>query len=238
MSKLLGAFYTPDALINFMINLLPKYKEGAVVNVLEPSCGDGRFISSLLSHYTSLQLNITGVEIDENVFINVKNRFPSDSVLIHNEDCLFFENNEKYDLIIGNPPYISKKLITESQVNKLREHLLSQGISSVADKNIWTGFISKATSSLNDYGVLAFVLPLEILQVKFSIEIQDFLSKSFECVDIYTFDHLFFDTTAGQDTVILLAYKKTIEKAFIFKMLSGKMKLTLVFFQCEKLQMI
>ena len=63
---------------------------------------------------------------------------------------------------------------------------------------------------------MAFILPFELLQVKFTESIQEFLESRFERIDIYTFQSLVFDT-AGQDTILLVAHKKHIEEGlFIY----------------------
>jgi adenine-specific DNA-methyltransferase len=56
--------------------------------------------------------------------------------------------------------------------------------------------------------VLAFVLPLELLQVKFSEEIRDLLKSSFERLEVFMFDELQFQECKGQDTVLLIGYKR------------------------------
>lgn len=43
-----GSYYTPYELVEFMVSYLKKEQQD-FANVLEPSVGDGRFISALLS---------------------------------------------------------------------------------------------------------------------------------------------------------------------------------------------
>ena len=47
-NKETGSYYTPYELIEFMVRYL-KEKKQDLSNVLEPSAGDGRFLSALLS---------------------------------------------------------------------------------------------------------------------------------------------------------------------------------------------
>ena len=62
-NKTLGQFFTPVNIINFMIKLIKKGK-----NILEPSCGPGYFINELEKNGFK---NITGIEIDKNIYNNV-----------------------------------------------------------------------------------------------------------------------------------------------------------------------
>ncbi len=110
-------------------------------------------------------------------------------------------------MIIGNPPYISKSRLEREQITQLRNILTEFDIPHSADKNIWTSFILKCERALSIDGVMTFVLPFDLLQVKFSESIQNFLERNFERIDIYTFQSLVF-RAAGQDTVLLVAHKR------------------------------
>ena len=54
---------------------------------------------------------------------------------------------------------------------------LEQNLSNKRINNIWTAFLVSAISKLEDDGILAFVLPLELLQVKFTSEIRELLKQ-------------------------------------------------------------
>ena len=76
-------------------------------------------------------------------------------------------------------------------------------------------FLIACTKLLNSNGILAFVLPAELLQVKFTAEIRKFLIKQFERIEIFTFSQLLFETQ-GQDTVLFIGYKKADEKGVFY----------------------
>jgi len=93
--------------------------------------------------------------------------------------------------------------------------LVNDELSLTVNKNIWPAFIFNCEKSLSPSGVMVYVLPFELLQVKFAETVQEFLLSKFERVEIYTFDHLVFDA-AGQDTVVLMAFKKHESKGLFF----------------------
>ena len=77
--------------------------------ILEPSGGDGRIVDELLqSGYKNIDIVEYIKEKTNDLNLKFKNY---DFVNIYNEDFLEFSlsTNKKYDLIIGNPPYINKK---------------------------------------------------------------------------------------------------------------------------------
>jgi adenine-specific DNA-methyltransferase len=122
---------------------------------------------------------------------------------------------KKYDAIVGNPPYIRKSILKDAQIDACKQIHFRANLSETSVKNIWTAFLIKSNTFLNENGILAFVLPSELLQVKFAEEIREFLKSEFHRIEIFTFSDLMFDCK-GQDTVVLFAYKKAKEKGEFF----------------------
>lgn len=243
MSKEFGVFYTPQFLIDFIIDKIsPEISKGKNINVLEPSAGDGRFIDSLMKKYPQPTINSFLVEINKEStksltekFINQKN------IKVINYDFLYYENERNFDIIIGNPPYISKKHLEKEQIEKCREILSAASIPTLADRNIWTSFIIRCSKMLNNDGVMALVLPFDLLQVKFGSYIQSYLVSHFSRIEIYTSNKLAFDK-AEQDTIILFAYKNAEDKGLFINDLtfneSNKNKANLIYHskeECRKL---
>ncbi|HBU3437221.1 TPA: N-6 DNA methylase [Klebsiella pneumoniae] len=213
MSKEFGVFYTPKFLIDFIINKLPiKNIKKQSVNVLEPSAGDGRFIDHLLRKNPRIVVDASLVEINKESASFLEDKFINqEKIRVINSDFLYYESTKKFDVIVGNPPYISKKHLTRNQIERCREILSAASIPSLADKNIWTSFIVRCTSMLEDNGVMALVLPFDLLQVKFGSYIQSYLTSNFSRIEIYTSNKLAFDM-AEQDTIILIAFKNSKRK--------------------------
>lgn len=213
MSKEFGVFYTPQFLIDFIIDKIStKFVREKSISVLEPSAGDGRFIDSLMKKRSQSSINASLVEINKESAEYLNERFiTKKNIKIINSDFLYYENEHKFDIIIGNPPYISKKHLAKEQIEKCREILTTASIPTLADKNIWTSFIIRCTKMLENNGVMALVLPFDLLQVKFGSYIQSYLTSNFSRIEIYTSNKLAFDK-AEQDTIILFAYKKSKDK--------------------------
>ena len=102
--KELGSFYTPQNLADWVVGRIISQK--TVRSVLEPSCGDGVFLVSLYKLLSTLP-QTTVVDIDKDAISKVRKRFSKSNII--DSDFLFLDIERKFDLIIGNPPYISKK---------------------------------------------------------------------------------------------------------------------------------
>jgi len=94
--KNLGQVYTPEKIVDYMLSL--RQNSG---NVLEPSSGTGVFSSKLD--------NCISIEIDKEYAIN--------GAL--NMDFFDYSIDNKFDTIIGNPPYVDFKSILDSSDNEL-----------------------------------------------------------------------------------------------------------------------
>ncbi len=224
-----GSYYTPNYLASFISKRVLSYFDNRHrISVLEPSVGDGSFIEEL--NKSSISINITGVDINENELKRAKSKWQGKHSRFINEDFLEYNTKKKFSLIIGNPPYVKKSLLKKKQIEISRQIHFSEGLSDVSVKNIWTSFLIKSNKLLTTSGVLAFVLPSELLQVKYTEEIREYLKNEFKRIEIFTFDDLMFECK-GQDTIVLIAYKKHIEGGEFFTNINNIEKLENNIFQ-------
>lgn len=216
-----GSYYTPKVLADFLSNhIVQKYIKGTEISILEPSCGDGEFVSSF---FKSLDLNaVENVSID--LFDINKKELDKARILIplskkinkgvYHGDYLkyYLENNQKYSLIIGNPPYIKRSNLKKLQVKSCDEvHEIFKNsneiiISDGKINNIWIAFVEAAIMSLNKNGILCFVVPSEILQVKYAKELRALIIDEFDRVEVFAFNELIFDGIQ-QDVIALIGVK-------------------------------
>ncbi|AJI53957.1 HsdM family class I SAM-dependent methyltransferase [Francisella philomiragia] len=206
-----GSFFTPREIATWIVGKLLKGIETS--NILEPSCGEGVFIDVLLEQPEAFY-SIDAVEIDAEVFNKSLMKY-TNKVNVFCEDFLFIDFKKKYDFILGNPPYVVKKRLSEIQIAKCKEIHMEHNLNLASISNVWTAFLLKSISLLKEDGVLAFVLPTELLQVNYSEEIRNLLLKEFDLLEVVSFKKLAFESIE-QDTVILFAYKESKKKKGLF----------------------
>ncbi|MFZ4400918.1 MAG: Eco57I restriction-modification methylase domain-containing protein [Bacteroidales bacterium] len=219
--KLTGSYYTPKIIADFLVDYLSNKIEGTNLSILEPSSGDGIFIKAIFNHteLSSKIRKVIAVERDKEELEKVKSITKSSLLKTINSDFLDFQNNNtrKFNLVIGNPPYIKKKLLELNQVVLCEEiHKSYPALSKNKIKNIWTSFLIRSIKFVSEDGILAFVLPSELLQVKFAEELRTLILNEFERVEIFTFNELLFKDCKGQDTLLLIGERKSKNKGVFY----------------------
>lgn len=186
--KLTGSFYTPEELIKYMV----KYALNKlhINRVLEPSVGDGRFIN-YLSKYN---FQIDAVEIDNEKIIALQGKYNNQVTLICDDYINYsMSSQNQYDLIIGNPPYISKKSMNDEK-RKLSIAVTEDfELPAALFQNLWVSFILGSVKMLNPNGAIFFVLPFEFLQVQYAEKLRVFLETKFNTIEIVTFEEKVFE---------------------------------------------
>lgn len=222
-----GSYYTPQIISDFMVrNILSGFEGQKTLQILEPSSGEGAFINSLVSYYMRNRNNspiVDAIDINNEALKHCQKELgkiggqcPINLNLYH-KDFLdhALTSNKRYDIVIGNPPYISRIHIPEDQKEKALLIHSSLKLQTKSIQNMWTAFVLGASNLLKDTGVLALVLPTEILQVKYAEEIRTFLIKSFARIEIVTAKKLLFKSIE-QDVIILIAYKDADKLGLFF----------------------
>ena len=212
--KLRGAYYTPMQLSNAMVSLFASEK---ISNALEPSSGDGVFIDSLAQQGLLTQIeNITAIEIVSDEAQKISERYASAvNVSVLNEDFFdFYERcytTDRYDLILGNPPYIRYQYLTEKQREIQSKILTEHGMKSNKLINAWVCFVVASIQMLSENGKIAMVLPAEILQVAYAEDLRLFLSNQLSRITLITFEKLVFPEIE-QEVVVFIGEKGGEEK--------------------------
>lgn len=213
--KLRGAYYTPLPLAEKIAEYFKD--DNSLKTVLEPSCGDGVFFDALINQkiIASLQ-NLTGIEIEKDETEKLAAKLSAyTNIQIQNADFFdFYKKNsdkERYDLILGNPPYIRYQYLSESQRREMSEILTSHKMKSNKLINTWVAFVVACVHLLSENGKIAFVIPAEILQVAYAEDLRIYLSKNLSNITLLTFRDLVFPDIE-QEIVVLIGEKTSEQK--------------------------
>lgn len=195
-----GVFYTPKPLAELLLkHVVPQLNK--VDSLLEPSVGAGVFIEAALNILKKVK--ITAIDIDLEPVSRLKKQ-TSHSFICNDflkED--FFE--DKFDLVIGNPPYIAWKNIGEEARAYARVLLSSSGLK-MTTLNMWGLFLVRAEQLVTDKGALAFVLPSDIRETIGGNNLLKYLLEKFDRIELVDIPKHFF-SEVEQDTILFCAYR-------------------------------
>lgn len=150
----LGQVFTPEAVVERMLAL--RQRRG---RSLDPAAGDGAF---------SLRLpGCEAIEIDPTVAP------PGARVM----DFFALPLDEKYDTIIGNPPYVRFQDIPHQTLARLDGEMFDRR------SNLYLHFIEKAVRHLRRGGELIFIVPREFAKLTAARRLNAFLYEEGDITD-------------------------------------------------------
>ena len=153
----LGQVFTPPFIVDEMIGLIKNSG-----SILEPSCGDGAFLKYLPERTLGIELDTRLVNNNFNINKNYN---------IINADFFSYSVENKFETIIGNPPYVRYQDISEKTKNYLRN------FEQIFDKrtNLYLFFIYKSILHLSDNGELIFITPRDFLKSTSAMKLNEFI---------------------------------------------------------------
>jgi adenine-specific DNA-methyltransferase len=172
--NVLGQYFTPSHIANLMVGMIDSNLEA---KVLEPSAGEGIFLNKL--HEYGFK-DCIGIEIDKALVSH--NHFP-----IINKSFLAWDTADKFDVIIGNPPYIRWKDLEQALKDELKAlPAWNVYFNSLSDYLI--SFIHRSIELLNDNGELIFVTPSFWLHTQHSFKLRNWILENGYISDLVTFN--------------------------------------------------
>jgi adenine-specific DNA methylase len=207
--KLRGGFYTDTDLAEFLTRWMAVMQPQ---RILEPSCGDGVFLSALQKCAATRLKSVVACEINPEEAAKAKNRIKTGCAEIHVGDFLrwyLFKAGqiEAFDGVVGNPPFIRYQYLPEEQ-QFLAEKIFERfGLPFTKHTNAWVTFVIASLALLRPGGRLAMVVPSEIFHIPHAQSLRRFLAEQCSRILILDPDEIWFGNTL-QGTVLLMAEKK------------------------------
>lgn len=211
--KLAGRYYTPYALAQFIVEW-GTAGEMEISKILEPSCGDGVFLDALAT--TDRRFSCTAIEIFEEEAIKAADRLSLDdrfNIVVSDFYNQYIDEitDNKYQLILGNPPYIRYQYLTEEQREIQTQILEMSNLRSNKLINAWVAFVVANISLLDENSKIGLVIPAELLQVKYAEQLRSYLMSELTEMTIITFEELIFKGV-DQEVVVLLGRKRAVHE--------------------------
>jgi len=213
--KLRGGYYTPKIIRNFLVNWAV---DSTTKSILEPSCGDGGFFKTVFEGEYKKIKEVVGIELNSEEAKKAEkivSKFGKNSTIVNDDFFKYYVTTlekKKFDVILGNPPFIRYQYFDEEQQNAAQQAMLSAGIKIDKLTNIWAPFLIASVTCLNEGGRLAMVIPGEIMHVNYSSKIRLFLSELQAKITLITFNQLVFPDVQQEVILLLIDKQKKPEK--------------------------
>lgn len=178
-------------------------------SIFEPSCGDGVFLDAL-KNGNFIYKSMLGLELDEAEAKKADAIKPDKAEVINEDFYSFYSRDKKFDVVVGNPPYIRYQFFMEHQKDAAALIFKEAGLKYSKLTNAWVSFVVGSSLMLNDNGKMAFVLPAEILQVSYAKQLREFLAHFYNKINIVSFEKLVFPNIQ-QEVVLLLCEKDSTD---------------------------
>jgi adenine-specific DNA-methyltransferase len=173
----LGFVPTPAEIVQLMTRLAEPPPHTAC-RVLEPACGDARFLTAF-QHAYSDEHCFLGVEINSDTVAAVQPNLPA-AIRILQADFLQWSPAERFDIIMGNPPYGIIGDASHYPIHLLNERKAEYKKRTTTWKgkyNIYGAFIEKAVRLLKPQGKLVLIVPTTWLILDDFVLLRQFLAK-------------------------------------------------------------
>lgn len=198
------AYYTKsDPILNYMTRMLNFEPHD---NILEPCGGDGVFIDKILEHNPDAHVNV--FELNPSAVVGLKKKYSNRPGISVKEtdtllDTTIVSCSQKYDKIIGNPPYGARN-------DEKKKGLLNKLYSDLYTKESYTLFLYACTRCLKENGELCFIIPDTFLSLHRHLSIRKFLLTNTQIKELALFPSSFFPgINFGYANLCIITLKKS-----------------------------
>ena len=219
---------TPQKYVQQMLDYVDYSKKLYGKKVLENSCGEGNILLEVVKRYiesaksekhsaeeikNGLNKDIEAYEIDKECIEKCKNRLNKLAASygiegiewnIKNNDFLKEDVQNRYDFIIGNPPYITYHDMDDSQREFLKK---SFSTCNNGRFDYCYAFIEASLKTLKNRGKMVYLVPCSIMTNKFAGDLRVKLSKYI--TEIYDYRTIKIFSQALTSSVIIVCENLT-----------------------------
>lgn len=204
--------FTPNDIVEKMLELAGYTNNLWGKTVLENSCGDGQILSSVVRKYIEcakkegisnaqiklgLEADISGFDIDAELISKCKTRLSSIAEEygirgvewnIQYQDFLQDSSQESYDFIVGNPPYIAYPDLDEETRKYVRDNFET---CKKGKFDYCYAFIEKSYKLLANGGALVYIIPSNMFKNVFASELRTLIKADIEQIYDFPNDKIF-----------------------------------------------
>ncbi|MEO0538392.1 MAG: N-6 DNA methylase [Cyanobacteria bacterium P01_A01_bin.123] len=213
--NVMGQFSTPIALADDILNHANNIatKRGAI-RFLDPACGTGAFFSALNNTFPVARIEAaTGFEIDKHYGEPASKLWSSTNLNYQIADFTQqtppHEDN-KFDLIICNPPYVRHHHINNQKKRLQAKALSSANMQLSGLAGLYCYFIALSHQWMKKNGIAGWLIPSEFMDVNYGQAVKNYLLTEVTLLQIHRFDpsDVQFDDALVSSAIVWFRNKK------------------------------
>lgn len=244
--KLLGQIYTPSFIVEKILDEIG-FNEPSVLGktLLDPACGDGRFLEEVVKRIIKLSpleqlennlLCVHGWDIDEQaVELCIKNLNKFTSLLnisidwnirkcnsikqLPKNDLFTDAKEEKFDFIVGNPPYIRIQHLDEANRKFIQQNYK---FCQNGSTDIYIAFYELAYHILSNDGICGLIAPNTFFYTETGRYLREFLANNMLIKQISNYADIQVFENATTYSAIMIFDKKKHDR-FLFQQAYSKL---------------
>lgn len=232
--KLNGVHYTPTALAEFVADrILASFDLDSKkkVTIFDPAIGDGELLKNLALKILKkgIPIKICGTDIDSKAIQIAKKRLQEDlpknaDIEFQQQDFTTLKSEEKFDLIIANPPYVRTQSLGAKNTNKLSEQYDLEG-----RIDLYYAFLMGIQKFMHEGSVAGFIVSNRFMSTKSGAAVRKGLLDSYSFKEIYDLGDTKIFEAAVLPAVLVFKTKSTQENQPTFSSIylvksDGKLK--------------
>ena len=204
-----GVVYTPLPLVRFVINRAVSAHGGQGSRWLDPACGDGRFLAEAVQRIAGwvgrealprrVETSLFGFDVDARACdearagvraaVEAISGPQADDFFVHNVHCADFLTTDAaewnaFDLIVGNPPYVSAEHLDA----ETKAALSARFATAWGRLDLYGVFFEQALTFLSPAGCLSFITPDKFLASKSARPLRRLIASRFSVRSVDRFD--------------------------------------------------
>ena len=222
-NRAFGSVYTPQFIARFFSKLVKRELTEAQLrdaDILDPACGSGIFLHSLLEEARLPISAATGIDYDGNacqatrlslslLAFSREGRFPENLKVFEEESLGYFETHaemhSEFDVVLMNPPFVSIE-----RLGQRRRAIASAFLGDLRHGRVdaYLPFLKLAVDALRPNGVALVVLPHSFLLADNARKVRQFVSTECEVICIADLSAIRVFGKTGSYVVLLCLRKR------------------------------
>ena len=190
----LGQFATPTKLAaDIQRYARAQLSKNESVRFIDPAVGTGAFYSALMNEFPKSRIrSALGFEIDPQYGDAATKLWSKNGLEIRLADFTQSDapaNNENYNLLICNPPYVRHHHIPNSEKKRLKLRTLQAcGVELSGLAGLYCYFLGLSHAWMSEGGLAGWLIPSEFMDVNYGVPLKTYLLNEVTLLHIHRFD--------------------------------------------------